>query len=187
MSTNTANETVSWEQRALSFERGWLLSGAITSILIGIFLLFRPEAGVLTIAVVFGLYLVFAGSSRFAFAVTGRGKSGLRRVLGAILGVLVVAAGFYALLNVATSLVLLAITLGIGLIVSGVADLINSGANRERPTWIRVTGGIISVLAGLALLFAPLVSVSFIVWIGAIALILIGVVSIAAMPRDEAS
>lgn len=184
MSAHTASPPRTWEVRALSLERGRLLSAAIAGILLGIFVLVRPDTGLATVAVVFGIYLVFAGVSRFAFAITGVERSTGRRWLAGILGVLVVGAGFFFLLNLRASLDVLGFVLGFGLIVAGIADLVTSDGDREsRPTWMRVTTGILTVVAGVVLLVVPLFSIGLVVAIGAVLLIAIGAATIFALPR----
>jgi uncharacterized membrane protein HdeD (DUF308 family) len=179
----TSDSATSWQDKAMALERGWLLSAAIVSILIGVFILFRPQAGVLTIAITFGLYLIFAGVSRFSFAITGKDRSTGLRWFGGILGVLIVAAGFYCLINLESSMIILGITLGIGLIGLGITDLVNSnGDGVGRPSWLRITGGILSIVAGIIMLFVPFVSITIVVWTGAFILIVLGVVGIAALP-----
>jgi uncharacterized membrane protein HdeD (DUF308 family) len=183
MTTTSAQPSVGWQDKALSLERGWLLTAAIVSVLIGVFVLARPQSGVLTIAITFGLYLVFGGAARFSFALTDTRRSAGVRWIGAILGVLVVIAGFYCLLNLESSLIVLGVTLGIGLIGVGFTDLVSG--NRERvgqPSWLRITSGVLAVLAGIIMLVVPFISVSLIVWTGAIILVAIGIVGIATVP-----
>jgi uncharacterized membrane protein HdeD (DUF308 family) len=94
-----------------------------------------------------------------------------------------VVAGFYCLLNLESSMIILGVTLGIGLIGLGITDLVNSnGDGVGRPSWLRITGGILSIIAGIVMLFIPFVSVTIVVWTGAFILIVLGVVGIAALP-----
>jgi uncharacterized membrane protein HdeD (DUF308 family) len=184
MSTQFAQNTSNWQEKALSLDRGWRLTTAVVSILIGLFVIVRPQSGVVTLSIAFGLYLVFEGVSRFSFAVTGTDRKSSSRWLGAIVGVLVVGAGFYCLLNLDTSLLVLGITLGLGFIGVGVADLSNTGRGQvARPSWVRIFGGILAVISGLIMLIVPFLSVAVVVWCGAFILIALGVIGVVMLPR----
>lgn len=173
-----------WRDRALSLERGWVLTAAITSILFGLFVILRPSAGLVTVSIIFGTYLVVAGVSRVAFSIAGKGRSTLYRWVMAILGVLIIVAGFLCLIDVVTSLQTLAIVLGVGLVIAGIADLALLGNPDDgRPTWVRVTGAVLSIIAGILMFVVPFISVGLIVIIGAIALIVVGLAGLVAASR----
>lgn len=173
-----------WKEKALSLERGWILTAAVVSVLFGVFVLVQPRAGLLTTAIFFGIYLVVAGVSRFSFAIVDAGKPPISRWLGGILGILIVVAGFICILNLATSLETLAFVLGVGLLIVGVVDLFTLGSDEAgRPTWLRVISGVLSILAGIAMFIVPFVSVGLIVVVGAISLIVVGIAGLVALPR----
>jgi uncharacterized membrane protein HdeD (DUF308 family) len=172
-----------WKARAQSLERGWVLTAAIVAILFGIFVLVRPSAGLVTVAIIFGTYLVIAGVSRVSFAIANHGRSTGYRWFSGILGALIVVAGFICLVNLVTSLQTLGIVVGVALIVSGIAELLPVDKDPARPTWLRVTTGIVSILAGLVMFAVPFFSVGLIVVIGAISLIVIGIAGLIALPR----
>jgi uncharacterized membrane protein HdeD (DUF308 family) len=166
--------------RALSAERGWILTAGIVAILFGIFVLIKPSAGLTIIGVIFGVYLIVAGVSRFAFAIADSQKSTGSRVLKAIIGVLIVVAGFFCLFNIFGSISVL------GLVLAGIADLFNLAKDANRPTWMRVTSGILSIIAGIIVFIVPFFAVGVVVVIAAIILIIVGVVSLATLPgRDS--
>jgi len=180
----SAASPVDWRDRALSLERGWVLTAAITSLLFGFFIILRPTAGLSTLAVIFGSYLVVAGVSRVAFAIAGRGHSTGRRLLMALLGVIIAIAGFACLLDFAASLEALAFILGAGLVVAGIADVATIRQKVEgRPTALRVVSAILSIIAGIVMFVIPFVSVGLIVLVGAIALVVVGIAGIVAYPQ----
>jgi hypothetical protein len=186
MSNRSESETIDWRTRALTAQRGWILTAGIVAILLGIFVLIKPDAGLTIIGVIFGLYLIIAGVSRFAFAIADSGRSAGSRVLKAILGVLIVVAGLFCLFNVFGSVKIFAIILGIGLVLAGIADLFNFDRDAGRPTWMRVTAGILAIIGGIIMFIIPVFAVSVIVVIAGIILVIIGIVSLATLPgRDS--
>jgi len=89
-------------------------------------------------------------------------------------------AGFLCLVDVVTSLQTLAIVLGVGLIVAGIADFATLGSPEGgRPTWLRVVSAILSILAGILMFIVPFVSIGLIVVFGGIALIVVGLAGLA--------
>jgi uncharacterized membrane protein HdeD (DUF308 family) len=186
MTNSSEPQTIDWRMRALSAERGWILTAGIVAILFGIFVLIKPSAGLTIIGVIFGVYLIVAGVSRFAFAIADGQKSTGSRVLKAIIGVLIVVAGFFCLFNIFGSISVLGFILGIGLVLAGIADLFNLEKDANRPTWMRVTSGILSIIAGIIVFIVPFFAVGVVVVIAAIILIIVGVVSLATLPgRDS--
>jgi uncharacterized membrane protein HdeD (DUF308 family) len=185
MSHNSESHELDWRGRALALERGWVITAAVVAILFGLFVLLRPQAGLLTVAVVFGIYLVVSGVSRVAFAIADGSRSTGYRWLSAILGLLIVVAGFICLFNLFQSLAVLGFTLGIGLILAGIVDLFNFDREGGRPTWLRITGGILSIIAGIVMFVVPFFSVGLIVLMSAIVLIVVGIVALFRIPGTE--
>ncbi len=186
MTTTTEPGVRSWRERALSVERDWIVTAGIVAILLGVFVLFRPRVGVATLALVFGIYLVFAGVWRLARSVTEPGKSTGRRVLGFILGLIIVAAGIFCLFDLDQSVVLLGLTLGIGIILVGIVDLFrNNTENDSTPTAVRVVSGILAIIVGIVMCIVPFVSVDIVVVFGAAVLIVVGIAGLLTLPRRE--
>jgi uncharacterized membrane protein HdeD (DUF308 family) len=181
----TTNETdyLFWRNKAISAERGSIITVAVVAILFGVFVLVRPSSGLLTIAVFFGIYLVVSGVAGVAFALTSSDRSAGSRWLSGILGVLVVIAGFVCLLNLGTSLQVLGFTLGVGLLLVGVAELANSRPEQGRPTALRVVSGVLTIIAGIVMVIVPFISVGIIVFIGAIVLVVAGIAGLITLPE----
>ncbi len=74
----------------------WVLSFGIITLLAGIVVLAWPGATLLVIAVLFGVQLIIAGIFRFVGAFATEDASGGTRVLLALLGVLSVIIGLWA-------------------------------------------------------------------------------------------
>src|SRR5215472_5946276 len=75
---------------------GWVLSYGIITLLAGIVVLAWPGATLLAIAVLFGIQLIVAGIFRFVDSFATEEASGGTRVLLALLGVLSIIIGLWA-------------------------------------------------------------------------------------------
>lgn len=164
-------------------ERGFVIASAIAAIVLAIIALVWPGATLLTVALLFGAYLIVSGIFRIVLAFTSdRLSTGLRWLVG-ILGVLIVAAGVIALANPAQSLLVLALVIGIGWIIEGVAQIIGGATGRTAlPRWLAVLSGVVSLAGGIVVLFLPgLAIVTFVLFAGWI-LIAIGVATLFSLP-----
>ena len=186
MATTSELGIPSWRERTLSVERDWALTAGIVSILLGVFMLIRPNTGIATLALVFGIYLLAAGVWRLSRSITDPGRTTGRRIFGIVLGAAISLAGIWCLFNIGASVVLLGITLGAGVILVGIVDLFrNNRENDSTAPWLRITSGILAILVGLVMCIVPLISVNIVVLFGAIVLIAVGIGSLLSMPRKE--
>ena len=151
-------------------------ASAVLAIAIGTVLLVWTEATLTVIAVLFGLYFVISGVVRIVrgVAATGAGTGG--RVLNIVLGVLVLILGILALRNPEGSLTVLGLLVGIVWIVEGVAALVEFTTDSSR--WPGIVLGLVGILAGIIVLFAPVETIGVLVTIGGIMLILSGLVQL---------
>jgi len=152
----------------------------ILALLLGISLLVWPEVTVAVVAGIAGIYFIIAGIARLALAIFSQGLSGGHRVLGVVLGLVVLLAGIIVLRNIDTAttvLVLIAvIAIGIGWIVDGVMALVESG--RGKSNGIGIAFGIFSILAGVVVLVWPeFTALAFAILVG-LTLSILGVVGI---------
>ncbi|POH61657.1 hypothetical protein C3B59_13635 [Cryobacterium zongtaii] len=149
---------------------------ALVAIAIGAILLVWTEATLTVIAVLFGLYFVISGVVRIARGVASTGSAAGGRVLNIVLGVLVLILGILALRNPEGSLAVLGLVVGIVWIVEGVAALVEYTTDSSR--WPGILLGVVGVLAGLIVLFAPVQTIGVLVTIGGIMLIISGLVQL---------
>lgn len=159
---------------------GWALAFGIVSAVAGLLALVWPGKTLVVLAVLVGLQLVIAGIYRFVEAVAfGDGESGGTRVLLAILGVLSLVVGLYALRHVLVTLVALALVLGIFWIINGVVDVFVGITDRDLPRrgW-RIALGALSIVAGLIALVYPDLSLLALTWVAGAWLLVLGVVQI---------
>ncbi|SIR65594.1 HdeD family acid-resistance protein [Williamsia sterculiae] len=162
--------------------RGPLIGAAVLGILLGIIALVWPGPTLLVVAVLFGISLIVAGGFRVSVAVFGTAlPSGLRALFG-VLGVLIIIVGIICLFDPAESLVLLALTIGIGWIFQGVHELM-SDRPLGAPRWLTIASGVISILAGIVVIASPALAVGTFLTLGAILLIVVSVANLCTLAR----
>jgi uncharacterized membrane protein HdeD (DUF308 family) len=159
---------------------GWALTFGIISAVAGVLVLMWPGKTLIVLAVLVGVQLIVAGIFRFVEAIAfGSDEGGGTRVLLAILGVLSLIVGLYALRHVLLTLVALALILGIFWIVNGVVDVVVAIGDRGLPRrgW-RIALGALSIVAGLVVLANPELSLLALAWVAGVWLLVLGVAQI---------
>jgi uncharacterized membrane protein HdeD (DUF308 family) len=135
---------------------GWVLAFGIITVLAGIAVLAWPAETLLVLAVLFGVQLIVSGIFRFVAAFAYEDVTGGTRVLLALLGILSVIIGLWAVRHVLLTLLALVVFLGIFWIINGAIELFTSLSQRDMPNrgWTALTG-VLSVLAGIIVLAVP--------------------------------
>jgi uncharacterized membrane protein HdeD (DUF308 family) len=167
-------------------ERGFVIATAISAIALGIAALVWPGATLVTVALLFGAYLVVSGIFRLVIAFTSDSLStGIRWFVG-IMGVLIIIAGIIALNNLAQSLLVLAFVIGFGWIFDGVAAIAAGITGRSAlPRWLSIVSGVISIIGGIVVFTLPgLAIVTFVIFGGWI-LIAIGIATLFSLPAKK--
>jgi uncharacterized membrane protein HdeD (DUF308 family) len=158
---------------------GWVLAFGIVTLLAGIVALAWPGRTLLVIAVVFGLQLIVTGIFRFVAAFAADDLAGGTRVLLAVLGLLSLIIGLYALRHVLITVLALALLLGIYWIISGVVELFTALSQRGVADrgWTGITG-VLSLIAGIVVLAYPGISLVALAIVVAVWLVVFGVLEI---------
>ncbi len=165
--------------------RTWVAVIAGLGVLLGIAAIVWPQATLLTIALLFGAWLVIVGLSRIAFAVSAKPlRTGLRWFIG-IGGALVLIAGVLLFTNPAASLGVLAVLIGAGWILEGLVSVVTGVVEVGfTPRWWAVTSGIIGVIAGVTVLMLPGLALQAFVIVGGSLLVVIALATLSiAMQR----
>ena len=151
----------------------------IISLLAGGAVLAWPGRTLIVVAVLFGIQLVVTGIFRFVAAFASEDLTGGTRVLLAVLGVLSLIIGLYAVRHVLVTLLALALLLGIYWIVNGAVELFMALSAHRVPGrgWI-VVMGVLSVLAGLLVLVYPAISLLTLVVVLSVWLLVLGLMKI---------
>ena len=110
---------------------GWIMAFGVLTLLAGVAVLAWPGRTLVVIAVLFGVQLIVTGIFRFVAAFAADDLTGGTRVLLAVLGVLSLIIGLYAVRHVLVTLLALALLLGIFWIVNGSVELFMALSHRE--------------------------------------------------------
>jgi len=139
----------------LGWEASFML-GVITLIL-GLVIAFYPSQSLIAIAVLVGIVMIISGIYHIARAIDAREQE---RVWRGIAGVLFLLAGLVLLRHLHLTIALIGIFVGFTWIVQGVMTLMESFSGRTgRARGWSVLFGIISLIAGIVVVTAPIASV----------------------------
>jgi len=142
-------------------ERAWLavMATAVGVFAVGLILLAWPHATLTVVAILLGVSLIVAGLMKLGEGFTAREATGGRRAAYVLIGLIAVVAGLYCLRHHDVTIFLLAFVVGVFWIIHGAADLgvaITAGPFPGRG--LRAAGGVLSLAAGLVVLFWPGIS-----------------------------
>lgn len=156
------------------------ISGAV-ALIIGIIIVFWPRTAAAGLTILLAISLLVSGIAYLAVGFFAKGISGGARALDLIFGALLVIAAIIAFVNVSGTAAFLAIFLGIlvgiAWIVEGAVALAQVGDSSSRGWGIFF--GILSIVAGIVLLFSPFWGITVLFLLAGISLIVLGVVQIA--------
>ncbi len=167
---------------------GMLLVFGVLTVAAGLCAVIWPGITLLAAAIVFGVQLIIAGVYRLVSAFGSPDATGGSRVLLALLGVLSLIVGLYAVRHVLLTIVALALLLGIFWVVNGVIEIFTAASHREMHGrgW-RVAMGILSIVAGVVLLATPAISLVVLVVVLSVWLIMFGLLEISLGLRIRAA
>jgi uncharacterized membrane protein HdeD (DUF308 family) len=138
---------------------GAVLAAAIGMLAVGVMLLVWPSATLTVVALLIGAALLVAGVLRLFDAIAARGESGAMRAADVVIGVLAIIAGLYCLKHHSLTVLVLALVVGVLWIIHGIGDLIVAATAGPVPgRGLKAIGGVVSLAAGLVILFWPSVS-----------------------------
>jgi uncharacterized membrane protein HdeD (DUF308 family) len=167
---------------------GWLLTFGIITLIAGLLTLAWPGRTVVVVAVLFGVQLVWAGMFRFVAAFAEDVGDTATRVLSALLGVLSLLFGLYALRHILVTVATLAVLLGIFWIVNGMVEVFTalSAPALAGRGWAVFTG-LLGILAGVIVLAYPGISLTTLAVVLGVWLLVYGVMeSVAAFALRSA-
>ncbi len=148
----------SLEKTATNGIRTALGLGGVLSVILGIVILVWPGKTAMVVTALIAVYAIIAGLVYAGLGIFAAGKGGWSRIGHVLLGVLFVVAGIVAFTNLGATAVTLAaflgILVGIMWIIEGVVALSTLDLAPSRG-WT-IFYAIISIIAGVTLLFSPL-------------------------------
>ncbi|MEU1970306.1 DUF308 domain-containing protein [Microbacterium sp. NPDC019599] len=154
--------------------------GGVLSIIIGILILVWPGKTALVVTAIIAIYAIAAGLVYAGLGIFSKSKGGWARVGHIVLGLLFIVAGIFALINLQAATgwfgIFLGILVGILWIVEGIVSLSTLGDAASKG-WT-IFFAIISILAGIVLLFTPLYGIAVLWWLLGIALVVLGIIQV---------
>jgi uncharacterized membrane protein HdeD (DUF308 family) len=160
--------------------RATLGISGVVALIIGILITFWPERSAVVLTTILAIYLIIAGIAYLGMGIFSKGISGGARALDLILGILFIVGAIIAFANLAQTTAVLAIfiavLIGVLWIVEGVVTLAQLG-DAPSKGWA-IFFGLLSIVAGIVVLFSPLWAAELLFIIAGIALIVLGIVQI---------
>lgn len=155
------------------------ISGAV-ALIIGIIIVFWPKTAAVGLTVLIAISLLVSGISYLGIGFFAKGIGGGARALDIVFGILLVIAASVAFANLSGTTAFLAvfigILVGIAWIVEGAVALAQLGDSPSRG-W-SIFFGLLSIVAGVVLLFSPLWGIVVLFVLAGISLIVLGIVQI---------
>jgi len=158
-------------------DNSWIimLVGAAVTFVLGLIIVVWPHATLSVIAVLVGIQLLVFGIIGLIAGFTASGASGAARTVDVVLGLLGILVGLYFIRHLTVTVTLLAILLGLFWVMRGIVDLIVAALAGPVPgRWVKAVIGVISLAAGLIVLFKPNESLKFLLVVLGIYLMLYG-------------
>lgn len=167
------------EKGAVNGIRTALGVGGVIALIVGILILVWPGRTAVVVTALIAIYAIVAGLVYAGLGIFSKTKGGWSRVGHIVLGIIFIIAGIIAFMNLGLTTVALAIFLGIlvGImwIVEGIVALSTLG-DASSKGWT-IFYSIISIIAGIILLFSPMY-IAIIWWLLGISLIVLGIIQI---------
>jgi uncharacterized membrane protein HdeD (DUF308 family) len=131
----------------------------LATLILGIIVAIHPTASLSVIAVLLGILLIFSGVFQIVEAFDAAEHS---RVWRGIAGVLLIVAGIVLIRHLHLSIALIGLIVGLTWVVQGISVLIGgiSGGSVGLGTWWLAVFGVISLIAGIVVISAPVASVT---------------------------
>jgi uncharacterized membrane protein HdeD (DUF308 family) len=165
-----------------------LLVAGLASLILGVMVLAWPEATLRVVGVLFGLYLLLSGVMQLVAAFGTHATTALR-VMAFISGALSILLGLFCFRGATQSTLLLALWIGIGWLFRGITQAVAAASDPAMPArgW-QIFLGIVSAVAGVVLIVAPLESATVLTVLAGIWLLVVGAVELvtAFMVRSRA-
>ena len=135
---------------------GWVLFFGAVMILTGILAVAWPGRTLVVVAVVFGFELIFDGIYRLVGAFAAPLESGGMRVLLALLGILSIIIGLWAVRHALITVLSLTLFLGVYWVVHGIVITVEAISHPEMPArGANIFAGILGAIAGMIVFLSP--------------------------------
>jgi uncharacterized membrane protein HdeD (DUF308 family) len=154
--------------------------GGIVATLLGLCLLFWPGKSLLVLTIILGIYFIIDAVVRIVSIFAISGMPGGWRVLNALTAVVMIIAAAIIFKNTGGSasfiLLFTAIMIGVSWIFEGILSL-TEAAGAFHSGW-SIFSGIISILAGVVVIFSPITSTLMLITLAAVAMVILGIITL---------
>ncbi|WP_029144282.1 HdeD family acid-resistance protein [Microbacterium luticocti] len=154
--------------------------GGLIALIIGILILVWPGKTAMVVTSIIAIYAIAGGLVYVGLGIFAKTMGGWARIGHIILGLIFIAAGIIAFANLTATTAWLAVFLGIlvGImwIVEGIVALTTLSGSRSK-VW-SVFFAILSIIAGVILLFSPAWGAVVLWWLLGISLVVLGIIQI---------
>ncbi|MEV8357565.1 DUF308 domain-containing protein [Microbacterium sp. NPDC076895] len=167
-------------KEAINGVRTALGIAGVLSLIVGILILVWPGRAAMAVTAIVAIYAIVGGLVYAGLGIFSKSMGGWSRVGHIILGILFIAAGIFAFFNLAATTgwfaTFIGVLVGIIWIVEGIVSLttLNDAASKGWTIFF----AIISIMAGIVLLFSPILGVAVLWWIVGISLVVLGIIQI---------
>lgn len=152
----------------------------LIALIVGVLILVLPGKTALVVTAIVAIYAIVGGLVYLGLGIFSRSMEGWARVGHLVLGVLFIVAGVIAFMNLAQTALWLAafvgILVGIMWIVEGMVALTTLG--RAKAEGSTVLFAVLSIIAGVILLFSPLWGALVLWWLLGVSLVVLGLMQI---------
>lgn len=152
----------------------------LVAVVVGVAILVWPAKTAMIVAAILSIQAIIAGLFYIAVGLSMHSRSGWSRIGNIILGALYIIAGIILFTNLSASVAILQVIVGVLIgavwLVEGIMTITTMGSSPSKGA--SVLYGVISILAGLALLFAPALYVWLLWWLLGATLVIMGLVQL---------
>jgi len=153
-----------------------LYIAAVVTFVIGLIVLIWPRATLVVLAVLFGCYLLITGILGIVEGLSDHHTAGFTRAAYVVLGVLGIVLGLFCLRRIDVTVLVLAFLLSVFWIMRGIVDLSVAMSRRDAySNGLRAFTGVISLIAGVLVLFWPGITLHVLLFFAGIWLMVYGI------------
>lgn len=177
MTAHTTDATGAESPLEQMARRGWLflLALGIVAVIVGVIVLVWPGETLRVVGVLFGIFLLVSGAAEIVLAFAP-GLRGGTRFLSVLVGALSILLGLISFRGAAESILLLALWIGFGWLITGITRAVSAGSSPyTRYRGWQILGGVLLAIGGIVVISAPFASIFALAVFSGIWLIVIGI------------
>jgi uncharacterized membrane protein HdeD (DUF308 family) len=157
--------------------QGWLLllGLGVAAVILGLIVLAWPSETLRVVGVLFGIFLLVSGAVEIVIAFSP-GLRGGARFLSVLTGALSILLGLISFRGAAESILLLALWIGFGWLITGITRTVSAASTPYIPHrgW-QIFGGILLTIGGIIIIVSPFASIFALTVFAGVWLLVIGI------------